>query len=755
MNIFFFVKTSKVNGKYLDKYIEDYLRNNKVNVISTLEGLKKVKELDWVYYNQGLITSPDYKKYEKIFERIKVNTFCFVDYKKPNIFNKNYLHNTLKKYEKPEIFKKYFMDQIEVKDKSDIDNFMIKDKTYIVKPIPGSGGLGIKVFNDPKKVYDYISNYRITKNISEKKKIPITKVIKWVLQEYIDNPLLLNGKKFHIRAFCFVYSKNNIKKFYLFNKYFIYIAVKKFVLNNFNNTEIHNTHGTKLTKNDVVNATRDFYKMPEKILSKINEQIVQICKIIKKYIRYNCYNNNKECFSYIGFDFMVNNNYEVKCIEINQRPGLSQFQVSEYIDDFFQGMVDITLYKENSAKDYTEIIDDEKKSIFFYEPEFKNIKELLPKNYEVITLNELKNKKYIDWVYWSSLLSKKYKNILYNIDSDYRNHLNYEILIKMSIEELYKEINELNKLYENKNTELKSIKDKTLFYQIELKYELTGYNILKILNDNNIKISSTDELVMYEILNEFKQIIPVKKEINTFHLCEFPGSFIKGLSFYLKNNLKINKLNWNAQSSYKKKNDIYNFVNNHPDKWIFTKNKKIKEIDELKKYCNNIDLLTINCNLSDNLEENLDDIIRYNILFVLNNLPNNANCIMKLFLPIFSETYLYMIYLCKKYFKNIYFYKPMINYTNNEFYLIGINKKNIPRDILNELFLGKIKRLDDNNFLTQIYLYSKRMIIKRNNQISRILYLYNNENKLTTKDKEEKEVLKKQKVFSWIKKFIL
>lgn len=43
MNIFFFVKTSKVNGKYLDKYIEDYLRNKKVNIISTLEGLKKLK----------------------------------------------------------------------------------------------------------------------------------------------------------------------------------------------------------------------------------------------------------------------------------------------------------------------------------------------------------------------------------------------------------------------------------------------------------------------------------------------------------------------------------------------------------------------------------------------------------------------------------------------------------------------------------------------------------------------------------------
>ena len=134
------------------------------------------------------------------------------------------------------------------------------------------------------------------------KKIPSTKNIKWVLQEYIDNPLLLNGK-FHIRASAFIYLKNNIKKFYLFNKYFIYIAVKKFVLNNFNNVEIHNTHGTKLTKNDIVNATRDFYKMPEKILRKINEQIIQICKIIKKYIRFNCYKNNKNCFSYIGFDF--------------------------------------------------------------------------------------------------------------------------------------------------------------------------------------------------------------------------------------------------------------------------------------------------------------------------------------------------------------------------------------------------------------------------------------------------------------------
>jgi hypothetical protein len=715
MNIFFFVKTSKVNGKYLDKYIEDYLRNKKVNIISTLEGLKKVKELDWVYYNQGLITSPDYKKYEKILERIKINTFCFVNYKKPNIFDKNYLHKTLKKYEKPEIFRKYFMDQIEIKDKSDIDNFMRKDKIYIVKPIPGSGGMGIKVFNDPKKLYNYISNYRITKNISEKKKIPTTKIKTWVLQEYIDNPLLLNGKKFHIRAAAFIYLKNNIKKFYLFNKYFIYIAVKKFVLNNFNNIEIHNTHGAKLTKNDVVNATRDFYKMPEKILRVINEKIIQICKIIKKYIRFNCYDNNKECFSYIGFDFMVNNNYEVKCIEINQRPGLSRFQVSEYIEDFFQGMVDITLYKENSAKNYTEIIDDEKKSIFFYEPEFKNIKELLPKNYEIITLDELKNKKYIDWVYWSTLLSKKYKNILYNIDSDYRNHLNYTIP-GITYDNLFKRINKLKEKYEKHNNDLLKFNKKKNFDNIKNKYEFTGHFLQKVLYDKGIDLKSNNKLNFFEIFNCFNKKL-INKNNNFLYLGKNSVSFKKSLNFYLKEN--SNKQN-------------VNFISKN------TNNINEEIIKKSKTLCKDIDLLIID------IIENNNNLFQ-NISYILNNLPIKGNCIIKLSFQIDNKLNIYLLSLCNEYFKSINFYKSSINYLNDEYYLICLKKKEIKKIIKIE-----DKKLLDLNFLYQFFSFMEIMINQRDKQIKNIINLYEKDNSLTNKEKEKNLEKKLMKVIKWM-----
>ena len=102
-----------------------------------------------------------------------------------------------------------------------------------------------------------------------------------------------------------------------------------------------------------------------------------------------------------------------------------------------------------------------------YEPEFKNIKELLPKNYEIVTLNELKNKKYIDWVYWNTLLPLKYRNDIYNIKSDYLNHLNYSIP-GFTNEKLYQKIYKLKNNYKKCNNELLKFNKKKILKKLKI-----------------------------------------------------------------------------------------------------------------------------------------------------------------------------------------------------------------------------------------------------------------------------------------------
>ena len=68
---------------------------------------------------------------------------------------------------------------------------MKKGNLYIVKPISGSGGIGVKVFNNSDKLKKYIADFKIMN--MEKRKLLKTKLIKeWIIEDYIQKPLLVN-----------------------------------------------------------------------------------------------------------------------------------------------------------------------------------------------------------------------------------------------------------------------------------------------------------------------------------------------------------------------------------------------------------------------------------------------------------------------------------------------------------------------------------------------------------------------------------
>lgn len=140
-------------------------------------------------------------------------------------------------------------------------------------------------------------------------------------------------------------------------------------------------------------------------------------------------------------------------------------------------------------------------------------------------MDELKNKKYIDWVYWSTLLSKKYKNILYNIDSDYRNHLNYTIP-GITYDNLFKRINKLKEKYEKHNNDLLKFNKKKNFDNIKNKYEFTGHFLQKVLYDKGIDLKSNNKLNFFEIFNCFNKKL-INKNNNFLYLGKNSVSFKK------------------------------------------------------------------------------------------------------------------------------------------------------------------------------------------------------------------------------------
>ena len=328
--IFFFEPGVNIK-KYLKKGYESVHIND----------LKKHKTLNWIYFSSKFLK-------KKLLYDIISDTISTIIFEKPNIFNKYHLHQIVKNNNK-KIYKKYFVSQQLIKSNSDIDKFMKKGNLYIVKPISGSGGIGVKVFNNSDKLKKYIADFKITN--MEKRKLLKTKLIKeWIIEDYIQKPLLINGKKFHIRVLCLIFIENNNILFYLFDQFFIYTAAKNYTLNNLNKN-VHNSHIR--TNNELKKAINQYNKLNPEILKNIKDQIIYLCKYIKTLLPImKCYPESKNCFQYIGFDFMVTNNYQVKLIEINQRPGIKG---PSLYSSFWKGLLDITLYNKKKSKNYIKL----------------------------------------------------------------------------------------------------------------------------------------------------------------------------------------------------------------------------------------------------------------------------------------------------------------------------------------------------------------------------------------------------------------
>ena len=101
-------------------------------------------------------------------------------------------------------------------------------KLWIIKPGENTNrGKGIQVCESIKEIKDYInSNHRNT----------------YIIQKYITNPLLIDGRKFDIRCFALLTSVNGMKKGYFYQGGYLRTSSHKFELNDVQDKFIHLTN---------------------------------------------------------------------------------------------------------------------------------------------------------------------------------------------------------------------------------------------------------------------------------------------------------------------------------------------------------------------------------------------------------------------------------------------------------------------------------------------------------------------------------
>ena len=180
----------------------------------------------------------------------------------------------------------------------------------------------------------------------------------WVIQKYIEKPLLYYGRKFDIRMWAIVTAKNEI---FLFTKGYLRTSSENFDLKNQDNY-VHLTnnclqkHGGNYGQHEDGNTlpldalNKYFAEMfPEHnptvenhILPRMRDIVIDTILSVKKELNPM---NRKNVFELLGYDFMIDEDLRTWLIEVNTNPyiGVPNDYIAGLLDDMLDDMLSIVV----------------------------------------------------------------------------------------------------------------------------------------------------------------------------------------------------------------------------------------------------------------------------------------------------------------------------------------------------------------------------------------------------------------------------
>lgn len=216
-------------------------------------------------------------------------------------------------------------------------------KFWIVKPASGTNrGHGIKLYENWNEVLGHI--------VESKRK--------WIVQKYIERPLLISKqRKFDIR--CFVLLDGNAG--YLHKLCYARTSSIKYSLNSLNSRAAHLTNdavqkkhakygkfedGNKLTLEQLGTLIRQSYgykdAVSEQILPGMKLAVLKTLRAALNRSIDSGGSNASYSFELFGFDFLVDENLKVYLLEVNENPCLEQScklldrYITKVLDDLFE-----------------------------------------------------------------------------------------------------------------------------------------------------------------------------------------------------------------------------------------------------------------------------------------------------------------------------------------------------------------------------------------------------------------------------------
>jgi tubulin polyglutamylase TTLL9 len=205
---------------------------------------------------------------------------------------------------------------------------------WIMKPIGKSQGKGIFLFRNLSQISKWRSETRWSKDNPD--------VEQYVVQRYIDNPLLVGGKKFDMRIYALVTTYAPLTV-YLYRGGFCRFSASKFSLDTTDiaNNCVHLTNVAVQKVADNYNTDTgckwDLRDLKLYLLSRLPQQQVDkafrdIQDIVVRALMCvtNVMINDKHCFELYGYDIMFDDALKPWLLEVNASPSLSANTPEDY-----------------------------------------------------------------------------------------------------------------------------------------------------------------------------------------------------------------------------------------------------------------------------------------------------------------------------------------------------------------------------------------------------------------------------------------
>jgi predicted ATP-grasp superfamily ATP-dependent carboligase len=193
----------------------------------------------------------------------------------------------------------------------------------ILKPIDGYAGEGITLVTNKQEIQTWIRDH---------------KAPGWVIQDYVLDPNLKEGKKFHLRVHVVVIGS----KVFMCKEIRYYLAKDNYVRSDWKNKDIHDTH--------YIEGQNEYLfpqDLPDTWESGSLTGVKHIVKTVFKGIHVKPDWNGRRAYYIFGIDIM----FSLKkpfLLEVNDRVGLSERSVETLIPgvlDLLQGTVPETFVK--------------------------------------------------------------------------------------------------------------------------------------------------------------------------------------------------------------------------------------------------------------------------------------------------------------------------------------------------------------------------------------------------------------------------